>query len=85
MEAVSLPRWVIGAQSDGDTLRTATAEADVPEAASRALGASFDLRTVAPRHESLGHSNVIEVTRHSDRPAFRAASDPRADGSALIV
>ena len=82
VEATSAPRWVVGVQDDGDTVRTVTVEADVPAEAQRALRASgLRVKTVPPRDEGLGHSNLIRLL-----PAgYDAASDPRSDGSAIIV
>ncbi len=82
IEATSAPRWVVGVQDDGDTARTVTVEADVPAAAHRALRASgFEVKTVQPRDEGLGHSNLIRVLPSG----YDAASDPRSDGSAIVV
>lgn len=82
IEATSAPRWVVGAQDDGDGPRTVTIEADVPEATRASLGSSgLDPKSVPPRTETLGHSNVISVTEDG----YDAASDPRSDGSAVVV
>ncbi|NYJ21075.1 gamma-glutamyltransferase family protein [Glaciibacter psychrotolerans] len=81
-EATTAPRWVIGVQDVGDTRLTATVEADVPEAVRSAIEqAGFAIKSV-PRHdELLGHSNLIRV----DSDGYTAASDPRSDGSAIVV
>lgn len=82
VEATSGPRWAVGAQDDGDTPATVTVEADVPEAALQSLRrASSQLKIVQPRDERLGHSNVIRMQGSN----YDAASDPRSDGSAIIV
>ncbi|MDQ0894369.1 gamma-glutamyltransferase family protein [Agromyces ramosus] len=82
IEATSAPRWVVGVQDDGDTVRTVTVEADVPRQAQEALRASgLHVKTVQPRDEGLGHSNLIRVLPSG----YDAASDPRSDGSAAIV
>lgn len=82
IEATSAPRWVVGAQDDGDGPRTVTIESDVPAATRAALAASgLESKIVPPRTESLGHSNVIAVTEDG----YDAASDPRSDGSAVVV
>ncbi|PPF29457.1 gamma-glutamyltranspeptidase [Rathayibacter tritici] len=82
LEATSAPRWVVGIQDDGDVEETVTIEADVPRAARDALAdAGFPLRVVPPRDELLGHSNVIVATEQG----WDAASDPRSDGSAVVV
>lgn len=82
VEATSAPRWVVGAQDDGDTAATLTAEADVADVARHALGrTAFETKVVPPRDERLGHSNLIRVTASG----YDAASDPRSDGSAIVV
>lgn len=83
IEATSAPRWVVGVQDDGDTASTVTVEADVAEPARRALEAAdgYAVKAVRPRDEGLGHSNLIRVTPSG----YDAASDPRSDGSAVIV
>ncbi len=43
--------------------------------------AGFELRTVPAYTEDLGHSNLIRVTPEG----YEAASDPRSDGSAIVV
>ena len=82
IEATSSPRWVVGAQDDGDTPATLTVEVDV---SAKALGSlrssSGELKLVQPRDERLGHSNVIRILGSN----FDAASDPRSDGSAIVV
>jgi gamma-glutamyltranspeptidase/glutathione hydrolase len=82
IEATSAPRWVVGAQEDGDGPRTVTVESDVAGPARASLAASgFDVTIVPPRSETLGHSNVIAVRAGG----YDAASDPRSDGSAMII
>ncbi|NKX54482.1 gamma-glutamyltransferase family protein [Arthrobacter mobilis] len=82
IEATSAARWAVGAQDDGDTPATLTVEADVSAAALRSLeNHSRELKVVPPRDERLGHSNVIRVLESG----FDAASDPRSDGSAIVV
>lgn len=82
LEATSSPRWVVGIQDDGDVEETVTVEADVPRTAREAISASgLAIRIVPPRDEALGHSNLIVATEHG----WDAASDPRSDGSAIVV
>ncbi|MFE6965052.1 gamma-glutamyltransferase family protein [Agromyces sp. NPDC057679] len=83
IEATSAPRWVVGVQDGGDTATTVTVESDVATPARRALDAAseFAVKLVRPRDEALGHSNVIRVTANG----IDAASDPRSDGSAIVV
>ncbi|MFS0734139.1 gamma-glutamyltransferase [Microbacterium sp. 1P10UB] len=81
-EAIEAPRFVVGAQDDGDTQNTVLIESDVaPDARAALARTTLDPRIVPPYTESLGHSNVIRAT--SD--GWDAASDPRSDGSAEIV
>ena len=80
--ATSAPRWVVGAQDDDDRASTLRIEADVNESARASLAsADFNEKIVPPHSESLGHSNVIRATVDG----WDAASDPRSDGSAIIV
>lgn len=82
--AVSDPRFVVGQQEAGDTATTVTVESDAP--ASTLVGLRdlpwSEVRVVPPHDESLGHAQLIEIT-----PAgvVRAGSDPRADGSAVVL
>lgn len=80
-EATHAPRWIVNEpNADGDV--TVTAEADVPGHVRDAIEmAGFTLHTVPPRTEDLGHSNLIRV----DDAGYSAASDPRSDGSAIVV
>ncbi|MFF2277566.1 gamma-glutamyltransferase family protein [Agromyces sp. NPDC058126] len=81
-DATCAPRWVVGVQDVGDTRRTATVEADVPDAVRAAIAdAGFDVKIVPSRDELLGHSNLIRV----ERGGYAAASDPRSDGSAVVI
>ncbi|TPW78107.1 gamma-glutamyltransferase [Schumannella soli] len=85
------PRFAIGVQADGDTPLTATIESDLPDAAKRSLSAAgFALREVPPHDEDLGHANLIRPlpeggAGYTDGPRWDAASDPRSDGSAIVV
>ncbi len=82
LEATSAPRWAVDAYGAGSSRPSVTVEADVDPAARRALDASpFDVHLVPPRDEALGHANVIRVLPEG----LDAASDPRSDGSAVVV
>lgn len=82
VEATSAARWVVGAQDDGDTGHTLTVETDVPDLARSSLDRTgLDVKIVPPRDERLGHANVIRVLPGG----LDAASDPRSDGSAILV
>lgn len=82
IEATSAPRWVVGTQDDGDVENSVIIEADVPREVRDALSVG-DLRPriVPPRDEALGHSNLIIAVEGG----WDAASDPRSDGSAVVV
>ncbi|GAB3602995.1 gamma-glutamyltransferase family protein [Microbacterium aureliae] len=81
-DATSAPRWVVGEQQRGDTADTLTAEADVPASAIDTLAATrFTMKIVPAHSEPLGHSNLIVVRDDG----LDAASDPRSDGSAVVV
>ncbi|MFK4729674.1 gamma-glutamyltransferase [Agromyces mediolanus] len=82
LEATSSPRWVVGVQDAGDVEATITIERDVPETTLASLHASgLEPRLVPPRDENLGHSNLVRVVDGG----YDAASDPRSDGSAIVV
>ena len=81
--AVTAPRWMVGVSEPGDTDDTVYVEADAAEAAAASLVASgLDVKTLPPHSETLGHANLIRVDENG---RFDAASDPRADGSAVGV
>lgn len=80
-EAVDAPRWMVDEVSAAGG-RSVTIEEDVSAATMAALEAEgFSLRRVKSRSEELGHSNLIRV----ERDGYTAASDPRSDGSAIVV
>lgn len=80
-DATHAPRWIVD-EDTGTGRRSVTAESDVPWVARDAIeAAGFELKIVPPYTEDLGHSNLIRV----EADGFSAASDPRSDGSALVV
>lgn len=80
-EATHAPRWIVD-EAPGDGAVSVTIEEDVPASVRAALGeAGFELSTVPAYTEDLGHSNLIRVTPEG----YEAASDPRSDGSAIVV
>lgn len=82
LEAASFPRWMVESAEPTD-LPSVALEADVGNRVRSSLeSAGYRLRVLPPRSESLGHANLIEV---SDIEHYRAASDPRSDGSAVVV
>ncbi len=75
-EAVSAPRFRVSA--DGTGIAVEADASFVPEI----RRVREDVELVPPRHGSLGHAHMIVV----DGPgAWRAAADPRSDGSASYV
>lgn len=80
-DATHAPRWMI-AELDGAGPAKALVEQDLPEAALRSIrDAGFEVVPMPPYSEDLGHSNVIRI----DPDGYTAASDPRSDGSAMVV
>lgn len=84
--ATHAPRWMVEEITD-DTQVSVVVESDVPDLAKEAIeAAGFALVTVPSRDESLGHSNVVRIDRGaSGETTYTAASDPRSDGSAIVV
>ena len=85
-EATHAPRWMVE-EITGDTQASVMVEEDVPAVAKAAIeAAGFALISVPAYDEALGHSNVIRIDRDSDgNIGYTAASDPRSDGSAIVV
>ncbi|MCX2710484.1 gamma-glutamyltransferase family protein [Mycolicibacterium sp. J2] len=82
-DAVAAPRAVVGQQVGDCTDDTVLAETDVDPAALRDLAAAGLDVVATPRYsEGLGQANVVQV---GDNGQLVAASDPRADGSAVVV
>ena len=80
-EATHAPRWMVR-EPDAQGVVTILVEEDLPAEARAALeGSGFKIKIVPPRTEDLGHSNLIRVTPTD----YEAASDPRSDGSAIVV
>ena len=85
-EATHAPRWMVE-ERRGDAAPSVVLERDVPDVAREAIAAAgFTLVEVDPRSEDLGHSNLIRIRSGADGALeVDAASDPRSDGSALVV
>jgi gamma-glutamyltranspeptidase/glutathione hydrolase len=92
-EAVSAPRWIVGQMEAGAPAPSVVlVEEPVPAAAQSAL-ATLGLRTqlLPANDDGVGHAQVVRRTVgawHRDAgtlPGLNAASDPRADGLALVL
>ncbi|MDX3748174.1 gamma-glutamyltransferase family protein [Streptomyces sp. AK08-02] len=84
--AVSAPRWVLGAMEAGvrEGAGTVKAERDVPAIGVRAIGdAGFTVDLIDAHDDGVGHGQLVRRAGGSDGPRLVAASDPRADGSAV--
>jgi gamma-glutamyltranspeptidase/glutathione hydrolase len=82
-EAVSAPRWILGAVVGGDAPDTIYVEEDVPATVKEALAAdAFPLKSVPSRTDWIGHTNVVSLTPDG---LFDAGSDPRSDGAGAVV
>lgn len=80
-QATHAPRWIVGEPGAASEL-VVTIEEDVPDETRNAIeAAGFVLRTVPKYSEDLGHSNLIRI----DPGGYSAASDPRSNGSAIVV
>ena len=79
--ATHAPRWIVD-EPGADGVVRVTIEEDVPGEVHEAIAAAgFPLKVVPPVTEDLGHSNLIRLTADG----VDAASDPRSDGSAIVV
>jgi gamma-glutamyltranspeptidase/glutathione hydrolase len=84
--AVSAPRWVLGAMEAGVTegAGTVKAERDVPTAGVRGIeGGGFDVELIDAHDDGVGHGQLVRRAGGPDAPRLVAATDPRADGSAV--
>ncbi|MFT4232217.1 MAG: gamma-glutamyltransferase [Leucobacter sp.] len=80
-EATHAPRWMVQEDLDDGPIRVLVEE-DASAAAREAITSTgFAVETVPAWSEELGHSNLIRVVPGG----FEAASDPRSDGSAIVV
>lgn len=87
-EAVEAPRWIVG-QMEAGAVGTPVlqVEADVPDSARTALAnTGLSVRLLAARDDGAGHAQIVRTVPRSASAAGRlcAASDPRADGAALM-
>ncbi|TWP37052.1 gamma-glutamyltransferase [Leekyejoonella antrihumi] len=87
--AVSQPRWVLdAAEWDAPIEKTSTVlvEQGVPDRAAHSVAAAgFTVQRLGQQDDEVGHAHVIQASRDgSGDVVFEAATDPRADGSALV-
>ncbi|MDN3026075.1 gamma-glutamyltransferase [Streptomyces sp. S.PB5] len=84
--AVSVPRWVLGAMEAGVTTGAGvvSTERDVPVAGVHAIeGAGFTVGSLGANDDGVGHGQLVRRVTGDGRPHLAAATDPRADGSAV--
>ncbi|WP_232667837.1 gamma-glutamyltransferase [Pseudonocardia sp. TRM90224] len=83
--ATSAPRWVLGSMEAGVAAGagTITAERDVPDAAVDAIErAGFGVGKIDVSDDGVGHGQLVRRA-NGGRAGLVAATDPRADGSAV--
>ena len=82
-DAIAAPRAVVGQQAPGCTEDSVVVEADVnPDALASLRGSGLAVIEMPRRSEAFGHTNVVDVAADG---GLTAATDPRADGSAVVV
>jgi gamma-glutamyltranspeptidase/glutathione hydrolase len=84
--AVSAPRWVLGAMEAGAGAGAGVVKAErtVPEAGVRALRhKGFDVALIDAHDDGTGHGQLVRRPQGATGAELVAATDPRADGSAL--
>lgn len=81
--AVAAPRAIVGKQMNSSTTDSVTVETDITAAARESVSVGGLPVLDVPRHtEALGQSNVVFIGSDG---AMTAASDPRADGAAVVA
>lgn len=81
--ALAAPRAIVGAQTDGAGTDTIVVERDLAEAARAALEhTGAPILEVPPHTEDMGQANLVVI---ADDGSMTAATDPRADGEALVL
>jgi gamma-glutamyltranspeptidase len=81
--ALAAPRVIVGPQVTGATVDSVVTEHDVDYVAAESLSRSSLARFDVPPHdEGLGQANAVAV---GEDGGLVAATDPRADGSAVVV
>jgi gamma-glutamyltranspeptidase/glutathione hydrolase len=80
-DAVRAPRWIVGTLDEAGTAKV-VAERDVSARATASIAAAgFSVETIGVLHEEVGHAQAVRA----DGDGFLAGSDPRADGSAVVL
>ena len=80
-EAVRAPRWTVGTLDEAGAQQV-VAERNVPEAAIASIeAAGFAVEWLGELDENVGHAQAIALADGG----FLAGSDPRADGSAVVM
>ncbi|TCB97341.1 tyramine oxidase [Micromonospora zingiberis] len=85
-DVLARPRWVVGDVDLGHAGLTLVAEPGVGDevpAAARAHG--LPVAWFPARADSAGHVQVVRTRGERSGVVFQAASDPRADGSAVVI
>lgn len=88
-DAVSRPRWILGALEAGRpaaVVHTARLEEDVPQNVADSLQRSgFEIERLGPLDDEAGHATAVRARfDESGRRVIEAAADPRADGTAIV-
>lgn len=78
-------RWLIGAVEVGEPELTVVTEPGTDEVAAAADERGLPVRRHDARIDSAGHVQLVRRTDRPDGPRFDGASDPRADGSMVVV
>jgi gamma-glutamyltranspeptidase len=84
--ATSAPRWVLGPMEAGVTSGAGVvkAERDVPAPGVRSIErAGFTVEEIEANDDGVGHGQLVRRLPGDARPELAAATDPRADGSAV--
>lgn len=82
-DALSAPRWIVGHPDAGGPTEVAYCEEGAMSLAGPALRETgMDVQPLPDLDERVGHAQYVEIDYKS---SMTAASDPRSDGSAVVV